>query len=185
MWSSTVWSKIEVISRLPISPSPHLRISPSPRLPSRLPSSSFMPAVNKKILVYRGVVQIRLLHRSFFLHSSWKTAVKTVFSGFSGRATSWTVFTKLGVRVLAENRDSILYTQAMRKQIIGQNFRVASAQGLAWNCAFGAQYAQGDVPTPLNCPRFARPGAVSNCQRARARIKPTFVRALLIILHFI
>ncbi len=115
MWSSTVWSKIEVISRLPISPSPHLRISTSPRLPSRLPSSSFMPAVNKKILVYRGVVQIRLLHRSFFLHSSWKTAVKTVFSGFSGRATSWTVFTKLGVRVLAENRDSILYTQAMRQ----------------------------------------------------------------------
>ncbi len=46
---------------LPISPSPHLGVSASP-----LPPSSFIPAFNKKILVYHGVVQIRLLHRSFF-----------------------------------------------------------------------------------------------------------------------
>ena len=58
---------------------------------SLIPPSSFLPAFNKKILVYHGVVQIRLLHRSFFLHSSWKTAVKTEFSGFFGRAKSWTV----------------------------------------------------------------------------------------------
>ncbi len=68
--------------------SPHLPFSLSPRLPSRLPPSSFIPAFNKKILVYHGVVQIRLRRFSFFLHSPWKTGVKTVFSGFFGRATS-------------------------------------------------------------------------------------------------
>ncbi len=66
----------------------------------------FPLSFNKKILVDHDVVQIRLLHRSFFLHSPWKTAVKTVFGGFLGQATSWTVFAKLGVHVLAENRDS-------------------------------------------------------------------------------
>ncbi len=74
----------------PKSPSLLLPFSLSPLLPSPLPPSSFIPAFNNKILVYHGVVQIRLLLRLFFPHFSWKTALKTVFSGFLGRATSRT-----------------------------------------------------------------------------------------------
>ncbi len=81
------------IPRSPVSASSHLRVSPSPVSPSPIsPSVVRLPPSfrhsTEKILVYHDVVQIRLLHRSFFLHSSWKTAVKTEFSGFRGRAKS-------------------------------------------------------------------------------------------------
>ncbi len=149
-WSSTVWSKIGVFA---FSPSPPLRVSPS--------SFFLHSAIQQKNL---GLSRCgpnspppSVIAPAFFR----KTAVKTVFSGFFWPGKLMDVFAKLGVQVLAENRDSIPYTQGQAKQIIWKTFRIASAQGIPCYCAFGAEH--GIVQTKAT---LWRPGSVGNGLRA-------------------